>query len=360
MMKKNIFMFLYGPIETDGRVLRAIKAINELPVDIILVSCGSKEDFNVNDVAHHYNYKKKKYFTFLCYILQVFILSIKLRKRIDIFYLHDYYSTFFAFFVRMLNKPYIYDAHELIVKRKAEKKSLRDRFFMASEALNIKHAKCVIEANKERERVIRYIYRLTNTTHVLNIAENSTITLNANPNKILVYQGALSEGRNLDFFIYAIKEINPEYKLLFIGDGPAKHRLESLAESLQLNNRVVFAGKMANAQMMNLLHTCMIGIISYPFDSINNIFCAPNKVFEYASMSLPMISTNQPFLQDVLHKYNIGETFVFNSTDSFVNAFTIISSNYNKYRIMMKAFLKEYSWSNEKEKIKSCITDIQL
>lgn len=358
MQSNTILMFLYGPIETDGRVLRSIKAISELGNKIILVSCGSNKNFTVEGVVKHYNFHGGiGAFAFFRFIFKVFILSIRLRTKIDLFYLHDYYSTVFAFLVRLLNKPFIYDAHELIIKRRNENVSARDKFFIWSERCNIRHAKFVIEANKEREKIIRLLYKIQNTTNVLNITERKKHNEPSDivREKIIVYQGTLSQERNLHFFIEALEEIDSSFRLMLIGDGPERNELESFTKQKRLEERVVFTGRLPNNAMLDLLQKCMIGIISYPSTSLNTLYCSPNKIFEYASYNLPMISTDQPFMYDVFREYHIGEIFKENNILSFADSFKKIIDNYEMYQHRMNDFLSFYNWENEKIKIQACV-----
>ena len=70
--------------------------------------------------------------------------------------------------------------------------------------------------------------------------------------------------------------------------------------------------------MLHRLDSCHIGIISYPFTSYNNIYCAPNKIFEYAAMGLPFIATEQPIFKHAQEQYHTGRVFRYNDISSFV------------------------------------------
>jgi glycosyltransferase involved in cell wall biosynthesis len=55
--------------------------------------------------------------------------------------------------------------------------------------------------------------------------------------------------KGIEILIKAFREIidqYPEGKLLIVGDGPRKHNLQILAESLKLENNVIFCGYMDN------------------------------------------------------------------------------------------------------------------
>lgn len=65
---------------------------------------------------------------------------------------------------------------------------------------------------------------------------------------VILFVGRLAEEKNIEFLINAEKkllEVNPNIRLLIVGDGPDKEKYEKMAESLELGDRVIFNGKAA-------------------------------------------------------------------------------------------------------------------
>jgi hypothetical protein len=75
-----------------------------------------------------------------------------------------------------------------------------------------------------------------------------------------------------------------------------------------------------------------IGLIVYNYESLNNIFCAPNKVWEYGAIGLPMLSNDLPMLSSQLKYFRAGETFKSGDTTSIATAIRNIERNYEVYR----------------------------
>jgi glycosyltransferase involved in cell wall biosynthesis len=46
--------------------------------------------------------------------------------------------------------------------------------------------------------------------------------------------------------------------------------------------------------------------VGYNYDSLNNLYCAPNKVFEYGSFGIPILANDVPGLQDTVKRYSAG------------------------------------------------------
>ncbi|MFB6341493.1 glycosyltransferase family 4 protein [Saccharicrinis sp. FJH62] len=68
--------------------------------------------------------------------------------------------------------------------------------------------------------------------------------------RIILYTGRLVHVKGLDLLINAFSKVSCDNcKLLLIGDGKEKERLEELAENLNMNEKVIFAGYYSGAEL---------------------------------------------------------------------------------------------------------------
>lgn len=81
-----------------------------------------------------------------------------------------------------------------------------------------------------------------------------------------------------------------------------------------------------------------IGVLTYfprPYSInsvINPIYCAPNKIFEYAKYGIPMISNDIPALHYIFNEYSCGKCINYPMTpQSIASIIGDISQNYNQY-----------------------------
>lgn len=355
-MSKRILMFLFGPLDTDGRVLRCLSVLERMKCPTTILTCGSNNDFST-DYIRHVDFQDDKTISYFHFVYRCLDYAKKHNSEFDAFYCQDYYSTLIGYFLaKTSRKKIIYDAHELLLPSKGQRISVRDKVFIFFERIFIRKAFYVIAANEERAKVIQEKYNLQRITWVLNITDAKMTDYNANvkvysanSDYYLVYQGVLSEGRNLSFFIKALNVLPSNVKLMLIGGGNVSF-YRDLVQTLNLNSRVIITGSVSNSEMLDKLKDCHLGIISYPFNSPNNIYCSPNKIFEYAALYLPMISTNQPFLEKNLKKYGIGVTFRENDVESFKSSFEEVISR-EMTSGMFDAFLNDYNFENEAKKI---------
>lgn len=356
---KKVYLFLYGEINTDGRVQRSMDFLKSFgDIEIHLVSCGMI-DFPIEGVIQHQTKLKplgfRNYMKFRADAKRI-IKSVDVNNTL--FYLHDYYSILLAPVIKSVKGSFVYDAHELLIKAKGQKYTMRESLFIWAEKRWAKDAYRVIAANAEREKVMKDVYGLTNTLNVLNIADykykQAAGTVKTDSDWI-VYQGVVTESRKLSFFIKSLKHLPSNYKLMIIGGGPDggpgdRELLEGIAKQEGLLDRVHFTGRMANKDMMEKLKECKVGIITYPFNTYNNIYCSPNKLYEYTAIGMPVISSKQPFLEKVVLTYNIGAMFDFEDEKGFADNVQKIISNYDEYTGNIPAFLEDYNISIEKNK----------
>jgi len=72
---------------------------------------------------------------------------------------------------------------------------------------------------------------------------------------------ALSKGhKNLLYAFSDCLNMHPKLKLIIVGDGPEKEKLESLSQSLNLKNHVIFSGFIPNKDIDKLFSNCLISI----------------------------------------------------------------------------------------------------
>lgn len=366
-MRTEVYFFLYGEINTDGRVQRSMDFLRSIGnLEIHLVSCGLI-DYPIDGVIQHQIKLKplgfKNYWRFW-QEAKTIIKSVETKTTL--FYLHDYYSMLLAPIVKAVKGVFIYDAHELLIKAPGQKYTLREKLFIWVERKWAKDAYKVIAANVERENVMRDVYELTNTMNILNIADYKYQQIAGsikNDINWVVYQGVITESRKLSFFICALKYLPSSYKLMFIGGGPDggqgdRALLENIAQVEGVQSRVLFTGRMANKDMMERLKECKVGIITYPFNTYNNIYCSPNKLYEYTAIGMPVISSKQPFLEKVVNEYHIGELFDFEDRQTFATNIEKIVSNYDAYTKNISKFICDYNIENEKHKFVNALSPL--
>ena len=96
-----------------------------------------------------------------------------------------------------------------------------------------------------------------------------------------------------------------DYDLLIVGDGP-KIYFDNLKYRYTSNTNIHFVGRVALDQVYSFIKISHCGIISYSMQNLNNTYCAPNKLYEYAQFNLRMITTDQVLFKKTFEIFPFG------------------------------------------------------
>ena len=380
-------MPVYNEIDYDGRVLRAAECLAENhSVTLFAVNSHSgyrNPKFSLRTISLSW-LGARGMIRFACYC--VALVFAALRARPHIIYAHDYFTAWPGRIAASLTgAALVYDSHELIVPEDGLKMSHRDAFFYRLEKSAVARAALIIAANEERAEIMKNHYRLaTAPLAIHNIAPPPMNTLGPDValdnfpalrrpgSKLvrLVFQGFLSADRGVVASVAALAQLPTEFELVLVGDGPpadiaAIH--DAVAEH-GLDDRVIFLGRVPREQLHDILTTCDIGIVYYHTRKLNHLYCASNKIYEYAQAELPMILTCQPPLRRLNEVYGVGELVgceAGNKSDrareisDMVRACRTIAADLNSYRAKLIRFLDENRWETEAKRLVEAVDKIR-
>ncbi len=100
----------------------------------------------------------------------------------------------------------------------------------------------------------------------------------------VLYQGKVQAFRGLDELVLAFKHIN-KAELTISGYGPTLERLELLASTEGLSEKVHFTGRYEPDEALSIVAEYDIGILPYIPVTQNNKYSSPNKLFDYSPSS---------------------------------------------------------------------------
>ena len=352
MRKKRILMVVNTQIQKDARVLRAANALKSYDID--LLSLNGDTTFKSDDFVSiiYENHKSKGFLLNVAFWIHSIKYCLKNKNRYDLFYFHDYPIVIAGRIASSLcNKKWIYDAHELLLNHKNVKNSWKRNFFIFLERISIKHANLVVAANDERERIIKFVYKLKNTINVKNIVDLQ-IELPISRQPYVVFQGAVVADRDLHPFIDALPLLNSDIHLKIVGGGDCLVHYQNYVKEKGLNERVIFTGGLPYSELMKQSVSSKVGIIVYKMDGLNYVYCEPNKIYEYAQARIPMLVSPQPKLKYLITKYHMGEVLEYPlNTNDIAIKINKIWSDFDTYLKGIETFVKDYTFQKEKQKL---------
>ena len=152
----------------------------------------------------------------------------------------------------------------------------------------------------------------------------------------------LSRERRLEEFCEAVRSMPPEYVLVAMGRGSDYY--DDL-RSRYASERVLFVPFIRPPHHLQVTRLASIGVLSYFPDPsslaavINPLYCAPNKIFEYARYGVPMISNDIPGLYYLFMQYGCGEVVPSPMSPAAIrHTIEHIYDHYDRYSACAKAY----------------------
>jgi glycosyltransferase involved in cell wall biosynthesis len=112
--------------------------------------------------------------------------------------------------------------------------------------------------------------------------------------------------KNLDLLFNSftiVKKKIPNAKLLVVGDGPDKKRLNKISEDLGINNDVIFTGFLKENEIPQIINSADVLAIS---TLKNGCEGSPTVLREAFACGIPVVSTDVGDVKDVLDNEFLG------------------------------------------------------
>lgn len=207
-----------------------------------------------------------------------------------------------------INAPYIEERIELQGKTLLKNKAL------AAEKEQIENTNLLVVVSSPLKKYFTKKYSLNPakvlvTPNAINtddikispdIIEKTKNELSLNGKTIIGFVGSIFPYHGVDLLIDAAEQLKKEGLLnkavfLIIGDGETLPDLKSLTQQKNLENEIIFTGKIPHEDIYNYIQLFDIAIMAK-----TNWYCSPIKLFEYAALKKPIISADTEAVRDVI------------------------------------------------------------
>ena len=296
-----------------------------------------------------------------------FMINKALDFDADIYHVHDLPCLKAGYHAaRFRNVPLVYDAHELYYAQTVLPLNLQKLYFRM-EKKYIKYPDVSITVNPLSAGLMAERYKVKQPEVIMNCAE-SLIEIDSEEAKkklrtkgniperykIVLYQGWISQERNIETLIQGVKYFPKEACLAIIGYGEHENVLRNLAEKENVNERVFFLGAVPSDEMLSLTAGADLGVIPYlPIDD-NHKYCSPNKFFEFILAGVPVITGDLPFFRLMNEKYDVIKFVDISNSEMFGKLITKLFSEpllLNNLKINCYKAGKELNWEAERKKL---------
>jgi len=245
------------------------------------------------------------------------MLPTALRQRADVVVAHDLpILPTAAEAAAHHGAKLVYDSHELYCEQGFEPRL--QRMWSDIERRTIGTCDAVITVNPSIARELETRYGLAR----VDVVQNAERAMGPAPAKgrlfhqafgldaaaiVVLFQGGILAGRNLEALVDAMACVTvPAVHLVFLGDGALARQLTHRAATSGVRDRVHFHPAVAQEALLRYTASADLGIIPYQATCLNNLYCTPNKLFEYVAAAVPMLATDLPELRRLVDGNCIG------------------------------------------------------
>lgn len=179
------------------------------------------------------------------------------------------------------------------------------------------------EMYRKRENgVAKYSNTILNTIPYDELKDAIEIPRSENYRPIIVYSGGIHTPGEFDIIIDAIKDIDLDFEMLFIcfGNQEAIDDLQTKCKKY-LSGRYRIETNKTREQVFKSIRNADIGIVYYdPEYSINTLYAAPTKFYEYVGLNIPVVCSKNESLEKIIQNYGLGQVMQKNNSNGMKKA----------------------------------------
>ncbi|MCF6365113.1 MAG: glycosyltransferase [Bacteroidales bacterium] len=362
--KPKIIISVTNDLVTDNRVHKVASSLIKFGFEVLLVGRKLKKSLPVNREYQTKRFKlifNKGVMFYACYNIRLFFfllfvkadiflsndldtlpanyLALKFRKKKLVYDSHEYFTEV----PELVNRPKIKRIWENIEKRILPK---------------IKHSYTVCSSiaeiyNKKYDIKMKVVRNIPNC-ELLYKKEKHELSLKTKNKKVILYQGAVNIGRGIEQTIKAMQFID-DAVFLIIGEGDVVFEIQRLSDKLNLNDKVIFLGKVPFYSLYNYTKIADIGISLEENIGLNYYYTLPNKLFDYIRANVPVLASRLPEIENVVKTYDIGCFIENHNPEHIAEKIDFMLNNVEKRKIWKENLKKastELCWENEEKVLK--------
>jgi len=358
--KKRVLVAVTNDVSSDQRVHKVSNYLTSKGYEVVVYGRVLPSTFEV-----HRTYKivrKKLWFNnnFLFYAeYNIRLLYFLLTNKSTHILANDLDTLPACFIASKLRRTKLtYDSHELFteVPELQDRKFVQNFWRMLEKILvpNVKRAYTVSDSIASfyndtyglEMGVIRNVPYLNNTT------KNIQVTF-PTKNKVLLYQGTLTENRGLKQVILSLNYLK-DIDLVIIGYGKEKKELVDFVAAQKLDKKVFFLGRIDHDELHNYTKKADIGMLLEEPVGLSFQYSLPNKLFDYIHNELPILASPLLEVKKLINKHDVGILIESHNPEHIAEKIRRLLADEDRIASIKnnQRMIKEnYCWENERQKL---------
>jgi len=356
MTQKKVLTSAFSNLYTDQRIEKVCRTLHENGYDLELIgnNWGGEEKmqrpYRFSRINLASKTLKTAYFEFNWKLYQ------ELKKKADentILHANDLDALLPNYILsKKLNIPLVFDSHEIFPEMPAIQGKLSQKLWRYLQNKIVPDLKFMMTASGSYARWFRNKYGI-HPVVVQNAPRKADLLIEIPENnpKVILYQGAINPFRGIDKAIWAMHHLdNVIFKIA--GDGPKKKEYENLVIKENLQNKVVFLGKLLPENLRKVTVTADVGMSIEENGGASYEFSLPNKVLDCIQARVPLILAPLPEMIAIKNQYDVGEIITDHQPENIAEAINLILNRGRKnYQSELEKAAKIFCWEKEEAKL---------
>lgn len=291
-----------------------------------------------------------------------------LELNAEVYHLHDPELIPTGLKLKKAGKKVVFDAHEDLPKQILSKPYLNkiSRLILSKAFAFYERRVCkdfdyiVTATSTVRDKFLKINSNCIDVNNYPIIGELEKNTSWINKENEVCYVGAIAKIRGIKELIRAMDLVNNGIKLNLLGKFNEREVEVEVKEHEGWSkvNELGYLERKGVAEIMGRSKAGIVTFLPYP----NHKDSQPNKMFEYMSSGLPIITSNFPLWKEIVEGNKCGITVNPLKPEEISKAIMFIINNPIESEKMgengKKAVLEKYNWDVEKEKLISVYKEI--
>ncbi len=349
----TVILCVINDLNTDQRMQRICTTLQQNGYFITLIGRKKKSSLALNQQPYkqrRFNcfFEKGKLFYIEYHIRLFFFL---LMNKAEILVANDLDTFLPCYLVSKIRECFLYyDAHELFTETpEVERRPTIKKLWLFVEKMAFKSCDLIYTVSDAIAKHFEEKYQ-RKVSVIRNMPLNHPIEKDISVERILLYQGAINEGRGLENLFLAMQQIDAI--LWLAGDGDLKNNLQKLSLQLGLGQKIIFLGVLLPAQLYKTTLKSKVGINLLENRSLSYKYSLANKFFDYVMAEIPQLCINFEEYKNINNQHEVAVLSSLEVTD-IVNNINLLLNNHEVYnRLKSNCKLAKLSWNWQKEEQK--------
>jgi glycosyltransferase involved in cell wall biosynthesis len=170
--------------------------------------------------------------------------------------------------------------------------------------------------------------------------------------RYILYQGAVNEGRSFETLIPAFKSVKA--KLVIAGDGNFMTQAKQLVNEHQLEQKIIFLGKIEPEKLFELTSSAWIGLTLFENKGLSNYYSLANRFFDYIQAGVPQLCVDYPAYRELNKQYDVAVLTEDLNSENISKQLNKMLEDDELYKRLQKNCMKareELNWQQEEKKL---------